>query len=178
MCILSRPVIGTTSNLFPFPRKKAVVKAKPKEAWTWQKSLFAPAYEGAYEHPFEKDWELAHCDKLVNDDGSTKALMKANYGEFLSVYKLFCSNNKAIFTLGWNDFTDFTVSADLEVKRKADADMVFFGCCTTGPKNPHLEPEEVLVSLPVPRCLYEIGDDQVVSDEGSGYTARGCSKVS
>ena len=132
-------------QFIPIPEKQAVVvKQKPKEAWTWQKSLFAPAYEGAYEHPFEKDWELAHCDKLVNDDGSTKALMKANYGEFLSVYKLFCSNNKAIFTLGWNDFTDFTVSADLEVKRKADADMVFFGCCTTGPKNPHLNPKKSL----------------------------------
>lgn len=130
----------------PIPEKQAVaIKRKPKEPWTWQKSLFAPAYEGDFERPFEKDWELAKCDKLVGDDnGATKAYVKANYGEFLSVFKLFCCNSKALFTLGWNDFTEFVVHADLEVKRKADADMAFFGCCTTGIKSQHLNPKKSL----------------------------------
>ena len=119
-------------------------EVKEKEPWTWQTSMFAPVYEHSLENAFEKDWELARLDKLAGDDkGAAKSLTKANYGLFRTLFKLYCSQSKALHTLGWNDFTEYVDDADLELKRKADADMIFFAACTTGPKGP-LNPKKSL----------------------------------
>ena len=95
---LRRPPLGVTT----FGRSDATPAAAVvvKEPWTWQKSMFAPLYEGECDAAFERDWELANLDKLAGDDGgAAKETTRRAYGLFRTLFKLYCCQNKTLHTL-------------------------------------------------------------------------------
>ena len=132
-----------------FKPLQRVKKVKAKEVWTWRRSMFAPCHEGDCGDAFELDWERANLARHCGGDAEAAACKDAcreHYSWFRTMFRDYCAQSKALFTLGWNDFTEYVDDCGVMKSgtlRKADNDMVFFGACTTGPKGP-LNPKKSL----------------------------------
>ncbi|KAH8058849.1 hypothetical protein JL721_9417 [Aureococcus anophagefferens] len=132
-----------------FKPLQRVKKVKAKEVWTWRRSMFAPCHEGDCGDAFELDWERANLARHCGGEEAAAACKEAcreHYSWFRTMFRDYCAQSKALFTLGWNDFTEYVDDCGVMKSgslRKADNDMVFFGACTTGPKGP-LNPKKSL----------------------------------
>ncbi|KAH8052747.1 hypothetical protein JL722_9878 [Aureococcus anophagefferens] len=112
----------------------------------------------------ELDWarESRAALRRRRGGGRVQEACREHYSWFRTMFRDYCAQSKALFTLGWNDFTEYVddcgvmKSGNLRkaqgstrvIQRrfnvsKADNDMVFFGACTTGPKGP-LNPKKSL----------------------------------